>query len=364
MLRLIEIPLRDIRWTAPDGLAPEAAFAALQPLLAELGPHHVALLSQPSVGVEAVAWDAPGSAQRALAVLSTKDREVLTRTLTTLLSDIRRAAETARAEGDNQRAELLDLVRTIPAQDAIFAVDGAPVLAGWGFATAAPRTAHPLAPFDDGIAPPPIAGDRPALLATAGALGALALAAVLAGPVLATLVRPPTPACVVDAEGLRLLHELQAMRDVGRDLSAARDALLRDYGTKQLDCPLPDPPPPPPPPTPPPPVAPPDATPCNAETRSGGAGTTRTRHFLGRTRGRVSIDYDNQQAPDWIRVYHRGRLIADTGTYVSGRGSLAFDWRPPTNGTAEDYVVEIEVEGGPNMPNTIWRYNMSCPAGR
>ncbi|MBP0462756.1 hypothetical protein J5Y09_02425, partial [Roseomonas sp. PWR1] len=120
--------------------------------------------------------------------------------------------------------------------------------------------------------------------------------------------------------------------------------------------PLPLPPPEPPPPPPErPPQPPPGTEPCNVDTQSGGAGETRTRHFLGPTRGPVSLDYDTQTVPDRIEVRYRGRVIASTPGMVSGRGRIGFDWQPQGN----DYVVEVVVIGP--FSNTRWRYRLNCP---
>jgi hypothetical protein len=103
--------------------------------------------------------------------------------------------------------------------------------------------------------------------------------------------------------------------------------------------------------------------PCNTEVRSGGRGITETRHYLGPTPGRVSIPYNTRMEPDRIRVYHRGRLLSETPGFVSGNGAVSFDWNPPRGGSAEDYVVTVEVMGTPGSPSTRWDYRIGCPAG-
>ena len=69
-------------------------------------------------------------------------------------------------------------------------------------------------------------------------------------------------------------------------------------------------------------------------------------------------------APDRIVVYHRGRVLGTTGTFVSGRGVIEFDWDPPRTGSPQDYVVTVEVTGGPGELLTRWSYNLGCPDGR
>jgi hypothetical protein len=109
---------------------------------------------------------------------------------------------------------------------------------------------------------------------------------------------------------------------------------------------------------------PPNVEPCNTEVQSGGRGITETRHFLGPTPGRVTITYNTRVEPDRIRVYHRGRLLSETPGFVSGNGSMSFDWNPPPGGSPEDYVVTVEVMGTPGSPSTRWDYGIGCPGGR
>ncbi|WP_431282628.1 hypothetical protein ACQW02_25020 [Humitalea sp. 24SJ18S-53] len=264
MLRLTELPKNRLRWTGPAGLTPGVALARLRPLLAAMGPHHAALLATPAEGAEAIAWDAPGSAMRGLTGLNRHDRAVFAASLTLLLSDIRRAAETARAQGDTDKAALLDLARMVPVQDTVFAVDGAPVLAAWGFAAPEGPVVSALARFDDATVAAPVARDRAALWITAAALVAFGAAALFAAPVLRGMLEPPLPACQVDTAQLAALRELEQAREQGRALAGEREALRLARGRQQQDCPLPQAPPPPPvpaapepeptlPPAPPPP---------------------------------------------------------------------------------------------------------------
>jgi hypothetical protein len=72
----------------------------------------------------------------------------------------------------------------------------------------------------------------------------------------------------------------------------------------------------------------------------------------------VSLRYNTQVRPDIIRVYYRGRLIAETPGAVSGLGTVTFDWNP-TPGGADAYVVEVEVIG--RDARTQWSYLLQCP---
>ena len=113
----------------------------------------------------------------------------------------------------------------------------------------------------------------------------------------------------------------------------------------------------------PPPEPPPNTQPCNQETRSGGRGITQTRHYLGPTPGRVTLAANTLAEPDRIRVHHRGRLLSETPGFVQGPGTISFDWNPPPGGSAEDYVVTVEVTGTPGSPSTVWFYTLGCPGG-
>ncbi|MEI6161714.1 MAG: hypothetical protein WCP77_17910, partial [Roseococcus sp.] len=96
-------------------------------------------------------------------------------------------------------------------------------------------------------------------------------------------------------------------------------------------------------------------------TNSGGQGVTVTRHYLGPNRGRVMLKYDARVEPDSFEVLHRGRRLGSSDGFQSGTGAFSFDWNPPPNGTAADYVVEVRVVGRPGSPSTIWRYSLDCP---
>ncbi|MCO6420049.1 hypothetical protein JYK14_28415, partial [Siccirubricoccus sp. KC 17139] len=173
----------------------------------------------------------------------------------------------------------------------------------------------------------------------------------------------------------------EAQREAERQdaLEAELARLEEERGRRRLACPLPveqppppEPPPPPPPqrraetppppppprreePPRPPPGPPPGTQPCDVETRSGGYGVTRTRHFLGPTPGLAVLDYDMRLEPDRLEVFYQGRPISGTGGFVSFRGRLQFPWRPQGN----DHVVEVVVTGP--SASTQWRYRLNCP---
>ena len=384
MIPLVTTRPQDLRPLLP--MPPAEAFAALQEVAGRLSPAHAALFAMPVAGAEGITWAAPGQRLARYADLDAASRAALTAEAGRILSDLRREAEREAATGGGLLARLWPAIAEIPSFDLVFAVDGRPVLAGWGHVgAAAPGPLGLLARFDDGVhwQPPP---RRPwgVWLATLGALALLALLAGLVGPLLAwRFFTPPQAACVAaqgDLEALaRLVEAERGERDLRRELARLEEEL----GRRRLACPLPrapeppppprppepepprpeeplpmpppEPPPPPPEPPQPPPGPPPGTEPCNVDTQSGGAGETRTRHYLGPTPGPVSLDYDTQTVPDRIEVRYRGRVIASTPGMVSGRGRIGFDWRPQGG----DNVVEVVVIGP--FANTRWRYRLNCP---
>jgi hypothetical protein len=176
------------------------------------------------------------------------------------------------------------------------------------------------------------------------------------------------PACRADPAGLAALRGLLAEEGREAELAAELARLQGELGLRQAECPIPELPPepppqraerPPPPPRPEPrPVRPPDAEPCDVETRSGGRGVTRTRHYLGNRPGQVTLTYNTRIEPDQIDVYYRGRLVSSTYRPVSGRGQISFPYQP-TGGGPEANVVEVVVTGF--GLTTLWSYSIGCP---
>jgi hypothetical protein len=383
MIRLAVTRPQDLRALLP--VPPPEAFATLQAEAARLSPAHAALFAQPVAEEGGLAWDAPGARMARYVDLDAASRAALTAEAGRILSDLRREAERQAAEGGGALLRLWPALAEVPSFDLVFAVDGRPVLAGWGHVgAAAPGPLGLLARFDDGV-PWQAAPRRPwgVWAATLAALALLALLAGLVGPLLAwRFLSPPEAACVAAPGDLAALERLLEAERGERDLRVELARLEEELGRRRLACPLPrapeppapapppapEPPrpedplpppppePPPPPPEPEPPRGPPPGTqPCNVETQSGGAGETRTRHYVGPTPGPVTLDYDTQTVPDRIEVRYRGRVIASTPGMVSGRGRIGFDWRPQGN----DHVVEVVVIGP--FANTRWRYRLNCP---
>lgn len=390
MIRLAATRAQDLRPLLPIPAA--EAFAALQAEAGRLSPAHAALFAAPVAEDGGIGWGAPGARMARYADLDAASRAALTAEAGRILSELRREAEA----GNGALARLWPAIAEIPSFDMIFAVDGRPVLAAWGHVGAAsPGPLGLLARFDDGQHwVPPARRPWGVWLATLGALALLALLAGLVGPLLAwRFLSPPQASCAAapgEAEALaRLIEAERGERDLRTELARLEEQL----GRRRLSCPIPrapepppppqpepqrppepapeppapeplplpppEPPPPPPEPPPPrpepPPGPPPGTQPCNVDTQSGGAGETRTRHFLGPTPGPVTLDFDAQTVPDRIEVRYRGRVIAATPGMVSGRGRIGFNWQPQGG----DNVVEVVVIGP--FANTRWRYRLNCP---
>lgn len=352
----------------PEGQPLGPAHAALAALAGRaLGPGWSGLFAVPRPEGDAIVWEAEGAEARRYFDLPAEDRAALRSSLAAALSETRRAAE---REGGSL-APLLATAIEVPGWDAVHLVDGRPVLAPWGLRPQgrAPG-ASPLAALDDGVParPPSLFPWAPAL-ATLAALVLLAVLAVLYLRWWAPWAAPPVAvACRADPAQFGALAALLGEEGRTQALAAELARLQGELGRRQSECPIaelpPEPPPPPPRPEPPPrpaeapPVRPPDAQPCDAETRSGGRGVTRTRHFLGNRPGRVTLEYNTLIEPDHIEVLYRGRQLATTYLPVSGRGAISFDWRPTGSGP-EAHVVDVIVSGF--GLTTRWNYTLGCP---
>ena len=353
----------------PPGWDEARAHAALSGLAARaLGPAWAGMFPPAEAEGEMVAWAAEGATLTRYTELPAEERERLRASLGAAFSELRRAAE---REGGALPA-LVAAAREIPAWDFAAVVDGLPVLAAWGHAAAGAPPRGLIAALDDGIpATPPSTFPAWPVAATAGTLAAFGLLAWLLLPWWGWIATPPMPACRADPAGLAALRGLLGEEGREAELAAELARLQGELGLRQAECPIRElppepppqraerPPPPPPPPRPePPPQRPPDAQPCDVETRSGGRGVTRTRHYLGNRPGRVTLTYNTRIEPDQIDVYYRGRLVSSTYRPVSGTGAISFDYQP-TGGGPEANVVEVVVRG--YGLTTLWNYSIGCP---
>jgi hypothetical protein len=401
MQPLITLPLDGYRAILPTGQDHAAAHRALTALLNDaLGPEVTGFFAPVTATEQGLSFFAPEGRVARFAELDTTGRDRLRAEIGRIISEARRSAELAAAQNPTASGHLPALLAAaieIPSFEQVFAHEGRPVLAGWGIAPAnAPGGLGLLRPLDDGR--PAEAPARLPMAALGAALLALALfgaMAAFAAPWVSRWLAPEPPMCRVEQGDLDAMQALLREKEREQELRHRIAGLEEELGRRRAECPLPEPPPPPPPapepprqpeprpepprpPTPPPPPRPippprpaerplerpPNVEPCNTEVQSGGRGITETRHFLGPTPGRVTITYNTRVEPDRIRVYHRGRLLSETPGFVSGNGSMSFDWNPPPGGSPEDYVVTVEVMGTPGSPSTRWDYGIGCPGGR
>jgi hypothetical protein len=380
------------------------ARAALTALLAEaVGPEGAGLFAEArEEGTAGIAFLASEGRVARYAELDRAGREALRAEIGRVVSALRREAE-RQARRDPARSGALPALVAgaieVPSFELVFAHEGRPVLAGWGMApAAAPAGLGLIARLDDGVpaaaaavataaAPAPVPWGP--LAAAAALLALLGAAAAYGAPRIAVWLGPEPAVCRVPPGEAAVLRALLLEQDREQALRRRLAELEEALGLRRAACPLPEPeppppeppspeppppepppPPPPPPPAPPrppappppapPPRPPPDAQPCNMETQSGGRGVTRTRHFLGARPGRVTLRYNMLSNPDEIRVYYRGRVVAQTPGPVSFFGALGFDWSPTGNGP-DAHVVVVEVIG--TGAGTRWNYRLGCPAG-
>lgn len=402
MQPLITLSLDGYRAILPAGQDHAGAHRALTALLNDaLGPEVSGFFAPVTATEQGMSFFSPEGRVARFAELDATGRDRLRAEIGRIISELRRAAALAAANDAATSGQLPALVAAaieIPSFDHVFAHEGRPILAGWGMAPAnAPGGLGLLRDLDDGKpADAPARFPMPALGAALLALFLLGALAAFAAPWIARWLAPEPGMCRVEQGDLDAMRTLLMERERERELRHRLAALEEELGRRRAECPLPVAPPPPPPPppapepprrpeprpepTPPPPPPPPRPTPpprpaerplerppnvepCNTEVQSGGRGITETRHYLGPTPGRVSIPYNTRIEPDRIRVYHRGRLLSETPGFVSGTGSVSFDWNPPRGGSAEDYVVTVEVMGTPGSASTRWDYRIGCPGG-
>jgi hypothetical protein len=415
MQPLVTLPLDGFRPTLPGGMDHAGAHQALVALLRDtVGAEVTGFFAPVSTSEQGLSFFAPEGRVARFAELDATGRDRLRAEIGRIISEARRGAELAAAQNPTASGHLPALLAAaieIPSFEQVFAHEGRPVLAGWGIAPAnAPGGLGLLRPLDDGR--PAEAPTRFPMAALAAGLLALALLgaiAAFASPWIARWLAPEPGMCRVEQGDLDAMQTLLREKEREQELRHRLAALEEELGRRRAECALPEPPPPPPPapapepprqpeprpepapeppqelplpptpppqppppssrPTPPPRPAerplerPPNVEPCNTEVQSGGRGITETRHYLGPTPGRVSIPFNTRIEPDRIRVYHRGRLLSETPGFVSGNGSMSFDWNPPPGGSAEDYVVTVEVMGTPGSPSTRWDYRIGCPGG-
>jgi hypothetical protein len=209
---------------------------------AHLSPAHAAILAIPRPLPDGISWETNAAATRRYSQLAAADRDALTRALGTILSRIRRLAESGAAPAVSTAWPML---REIPDLTMVFAADGAPVIAGWGHVSAAARARGLLAEFDDGgrWRPPP-RHPWPSYAAAGIGLVLLALFAGLLLPLAKARVFGAVAQCPIDPDSLALLSGQSAEAARNSDLQAQLAALLQERGRRQMQCAVPQLPPP------------------------------------------------------------------------------------------------------------------------
>lgn len=394
---LTSVPLTGHAVLLPNGLDHAAARAHLVALMARAGaPESTCLFAEAVVEGDALVFSTPPGEVARFDELEPDSRTLLRSEIGRLVSLTRRAAETAAQRdpaGSGHLPALVAAAIEIPSFEQVFAYEGRPVLAGWGMTpSAAPLGLGLVRVLDDGKPADPPARTPFALLAiTALALILLAAGAWALSPWIVRWAGVEPPICKADPDQLALMRDMLREQDREQDLRRRLATMQDELGRRRAMCPLPEPPrppeppppppppqpppePPPPPPQPPPPPTPPpppppprppaDARPCNQETKSGGRGTTVTRHYLGPQPGPVTLAWDMKRFPDRLRVMHKGREIAGSNGFVSGQDTVTFNWNPPPGGAGDDYTVTVIVDGDPSGTNTEWSYSLGCPGGR
>ena len=243
MLDLIAARDGAIRPKLPEARSLVAWHAALTAeIAAHLTPAHAALLALPARTPTGWAWRAAGEDQRGFTDLAAADRRALTTAIGVILSDIRRLGESGRAPAV---AACWPALAEVPDWKYVFAVDGRPVLAGWGHGST-DGSAGLLARFDDGVRwRPPPSVPWPVYAAALGVVALLALAAGLLLPVLGGALLAPPQACMAAPGQRDLLAEQNRAATRGDELKQLLAVLAEEIGRRQLQCPIRSAPPPP-----------------------------------------------------------------------------------------------------------------------
>lgn len=240
MLTLIETPAASLLSRLGDDRPLEALHLEIAAEIERgLGPVHAGLFASPVTGSSGIVWTAPGRAFRRYTDLSAEDRRALTAVIGSLLSDIRRLAESGAAPAV---AAAWPAMREIPGYTNIFAVDGRPVLTGWGHAGTDGRGGV-LSRTDDGIPlyTPPARPWR-LYVAILGALALFALAAGLVLPLAGPWFIANPMVCTMQPGQIDLLAEQNREQGRADDLRGLLASLRDQEGRKRLECPLPAPP--------------------------------------------------------------------------------------------------------------------------
>jgi len=270
MTVLAETRTSELRGQLPERLDAAGWHARLvAEISAHLSPAHAAILAAPRSVRDGISWETPAAEIRRFAELSAADRRALTDALGTILSRIRRLAESGAAPAV---AACWPALREIPDLSLLFAADGSPVIAGWGHtSTAAGRPTGLLTRYDDGRRwRAPLRKPWRLYGSAVAALIVLALLAGLLLPLARDRLFGAFAQCPIDPNTRALLSDSSREGARHAELQVELAALIEERGRRRMDCslaqlpPPPDPTPPAPPsprPTPPQPPPPQPAPP-------------------------------------------------------------------------------------------------------
>lgn len=224
----------------PASRDPVAWHAALvTEIETHLSPDHARLLARPDPTPGGLAWLADGKAALRYGDLPEAGRRQLDAALGAILSDIRRLAESGAAP---EVRAAWPALRSIPDMGHVFAVDGRPVLAGWGHVSAvnAASVTSRLARLDDGV--PWRATPRTPWLLYGSALAVLALMALASGwllPLVAPRFAAAPNACAIVPGQIEAMRGQAAEESRGADLRTMLASLDDEIGRRRLQCPIP-----------------------------------------------------------------------------------------------------------------------------
>lgn len=120
--------------------------ALLQALAQRLSPAHAALFAMPVQEGDSINWHSTGSQHMPISALAPASVEALLRHAASILSDVRRVAN---SEAGLIRTHYRQLV-ALPESNSVHVVDGGPVLSRWGCGTTTPQW---ITDLDDGRPP-------------------------------------------------------------------------------------------------------------------------------------------------------------------------------------------------------------------
>ncbi|MGL5014516.1 MAG: Calx-beta domain-containing protein [Bacteroidales bacterium] len=99
-----------------------------------------------------------------------------------------------------------------------------------------------------------------------------------------------------------------------------------------------------------------DAEPCGVSTSSGGFGVTETWHNLGSIAGTVTVSYQMLHQPDMMEIFYDGVIVATTGGFVMGSGTISFEYPGYVSGKPAKCLIRMTGQ----QSGTMWSYTMNC----